>query len=79
MSHANIASKKKHPSGHLGGLATPWSAEEMQYGQHQRQDIPAQVRTAHKGLLQRRLEEVSTESFLMSPPDDPIDQGTELN
>ena len=26
-------------------------------GQHQRVDIPAHARTAHKGLMQKRLEE----------------------
>ena len=44
-------------SGHLGGWATPWSAEEMLDGQHQKVDIPAHVRTAHKSLLWKRLEE----------------------
>ena len=43
--------------GHLGGWATPWSAEEMLDGQHQRLNIPAHARPAHKGLLQKRLEE----------------------
>ena len=46
-----------------------WSAEEMLDGQHQRVEIPALARTAHKSLLQKRLEW----------PNDPIDQGTELN
>ena len=32
-----------------------WFAEEMLDGQHQRADIPAHARTAHKGLLQKRL------------------------
>ena len=43
--------------GTLGGWATPWSAEEMLDGQHQRVDIPVHARAAHKGLLQKRLEE----------------------
>ena len=34
------------PSGHLGGWAMPWSAEEMLNRQHQRMDIPAHDRTA---------------------------------
>ena len=34
-----------------------WSAEEMLDGQHQREDNPANARTAHKGLMQKRLEE----------------------
>ena len=42
-------------------------AEEMLGGQHQGVDISAHARTAHKGLLQRRLEE------------DLISQGTEPN
>ena len=42
--------------GHLGGWATPWSAEDMMDGQHQRVDISAHARTTHKGLLQKRLE-----------------------
>ena len=29
-----------HPSGHLGGWAMPWAAEEMLAGQHRRVDIP---------------------------------------
>ena len=33
------------------------SAEEMLGGQHQRVDIPAHARTAHKGLLQKRLKD----------------------
>ena len=35
----------------------PGMAEEMLDGQHQRVDIPAQARAAHKGLLQKRPEE----------------------
>ena len=56
MSHATTASPN-HPPGHLGGWATPWSAEEMLDGQHQRVDIPGHTRTGYKGLLQKRLEE----------------------
>ena len=55
MSRATTASPE--PSlGHLGGWATPWSAEKMLDGQHQKVDIPAHTRTAHKGLLQKRPE-----------------------
>ena len=56
MSHATTASPKpsfRDPR----GWATPWSAEEMLDGHHQRVDIPAHARTAHKVLLQKRLEE----------------------
>ena len=56
-----------YPSGHLGGRATPWQAEEMLNGQHQRVDIPACSRIAHKGFLQQRQEEDPAESSLMSP------------
>ena len=64
---------QNHPSGYLGGWGTPWSAEDMLDGQHQRVDIAAHATTAHTGGLQR----ISAESSLMSP-DDPIGQGTEL-
>ena len=56
MSHVTTASPN-HPSGYLGGWARPWSAEEMLDGQHQRVDIPVHARSAHNGLLQKRLEE----------------------
>ena len=56
MSHTMTASQK-HPSGHLGGRVMPRLAQAMLVGQHQRVDIPAHARTAHKGLLQKRLEE----------------------
>ena len=59
---------KNHPSGHLGGWATPWSAEEMPDGQHQRADISGHARTARKGLLQKKVwKRISAESSLMSP------------
>ena len=48
---------QNHPARHLGGWATPWSAEEMLDEQRHRVDIPAHARTAHKGLMQERLEE----------------------
>ena len=35
----------------------PWSEEEMLDEQREGVDIPAHVRTAHKGLLQKRLDE----------------------
>ena len=55
--HAPQQSLQNHPSGHLGGWTTPWSAEEMLDGQHQRLDVPAHARTADKGLLKKSLEE----------------------
>ena len=48
---------QNHPSGHLGGRATPWLAEEMLDGQHQRVDVPAHARTAHNNFLQKTLRE----------------------
>ena len=48
---------QNYSPGHLGGLAMSWSVEEMLDGRHQRVDIPARARTAHKGLLLKRLEE----------------------
>ena len=53
ISHAMTASPK--PS--FGGTLDGGSAEDMLDGPHQRVDIPAYARTAHKGLLQKRLEE----------------------
>ena len=47
--HTTRKPVKNHYSGHLAGWATPWSAEEMLDRQH--------ARNAHKGLLQKRLEE----------------------
>ena len=54
MSHASTASPKPR---HLGEWAMPWSTEETLDRQHQRMDIPAHARSAHKGLLKERLEE----------------------
>ena len=47
-------------------------------GQHQRVDIPAQARTANKGLLQKNTGRVSLLSRSSCPLADPIGQGTEL-
>ena len=55
--HAPRQPLQNHPSGHLGGWATPWSAEEMLDGQYQTVDIPAHARTAHNGLPRKRPEE----------------------
>ena len=56
-SHAPRQPLENHPAEHLGELATPWLAEEMLDGQHQRVRIPAHARTAYNSLLQKRLEE----------------------
>ena len=69
---------ENRPSGHLGGWATPWSAEEMLYGQHLWVDIPAHARAAQKGPLQKK----TGRGSLLSRPsclfDDSIGQGTEV-
>ena len=67
------------PSGHLGGRAMPWSADEMLNGQHQRVDIFAHVRTVHKGLLQKKRRRGSLLNRPSYPPDDPIGQWAEVN
>ena len=75
---------QNHPLKTPGGWAMPWLAEKMMDGQHQRVDIPTHVRTAHKGLLQKKKEKKKTgKEFLLDhpscPPDNPIGQRTELN
>ena len=57
--HAPRQLIQNHPSGHIGGWATPWSAEEMLDGQRRRVDVPPHARTAHDGLVQEggKLEE----------------------
>ena len=70
---------QNHPSWHLGGLATPWSAEELLDGKHQRVDIPAHARNCSQGPP---AEKTGRGSLLNRPsrsPDDPVGQGTELN
>ena len=68
---------KNHPSEHPGVWA--WSAE-MLGRQHQRMDIPADVRTGHKGLLQKKTGRGSLLNHPSCPPDgDTVGQGTELN
>ena len=56
-----------------------WSAEEMLDGWHQRVDIPTRARTAHKGLLQKRLEEDLCSIIPHVPPTTQSVKGTELN
>ena len=82
----SMRTSPKPSAGHSGGWATPWLSQEMLDGQRQRVDIPSNARTAHKGFLQKRLEEdlcriiphVSAPP-LPCPPADPLSQGTELN
>ena len=65
--HTPPHSLQNHPSRHLGGWTTPWPAEEMLDGQHQRVDIAAHARTTHNGLLQRDWKRSSAELVLTSP------------
>ena len=57
---------QNHPSGHLGGWATPWSAEEMPDGQRQRVDIPCPCQNCSKGLCRKDRKMISAESSLSS-------------
>ena len=75
--HTSWQPLQNHSAGYLGGWVTLWSAEEMLDGQHQIADIPAHARSAHKGPLQKRLEE-DLRWIMSYPCDDPIGQGTEL-
>ena len=59
---------QNHPSRRLWGRMMPWSAEKMLDGQHQRLDTSAYARAAHKGLLQKRLEEDLCWIILHVPP-----------
>ena len=79
MVRACQAPLQYHPSGHLGGWAMPWQAEEKLDGQRQRVNIPAHARTAYSGLLQKRPEEDLCWLVRHVKPDDPIAQGAELN
>ena len=55
--------------GHIRGWATRWSAEKMLDGKHQRVNMSALARTAHKVLLQKDAPRVSRR---------PVGQGTEV-
>ena len=70
---------QNHPSEQLGRWATPWSAEEMLDGKHQRADVFAHARTADNGLLQKKTGRGSLLNRPSCSPDEPIGQGTELN
>ena len=58
---------------------TPWSAEKMLDGQHQRVDIHAHARTEHKGLLQKKTVRGSLLNLPSCPLDDPVGHRTGLN
>ena len=56
---------QNHPSGHFGGWVMPWSTEEMLDEQHERMDIAAHARTAHKNCKKDQ-KRIYAELFLMS-------------
>ena len=59
---------QNHHSGHLGGWATPWSAEEMLDGQHPRCGHPCPCQNCSQGpLSEKDWKRISTESPLVSP------------
>ena len=78
MSRATTASPD-HPKGHLGGWATPWSAEEMLDGQSQRVDIPAFCQNCLQWLPEENSGRGSLLNRPLCPPDVLIGEGTELN
>ena len=78
MSHAMTASPKPS-SGAPWRVGSAVVSRGNSGGQHQRVEILAHSRTAHKGLLQKRLEEGSQLNRPSCPPDDLIGQETELN
>ena len=57
----------------------PWTAEEMLDGHNQRVDIPADARTCSQGPPAEKTGRGSLLNRPLSPPDDPVGQGTELN
>ena len=65
--------------GTFAECATPWSAEGMLDGQHQRVDVTTNARTVRKGLLQKKTGRGSLLNRPSCLPDDPIGQGIELN
>ena len=66
---------QNHPSGHLGGWTTRWSAEELLNGQYQRVDILAHARTAYTDLMRKRLRENLCRIVPHVPPTTQSDKG----
>ena len=56
------------PSGHLGGWATPWSAEEMLDGQRQEWTSLLMPELLTMASCRKDWKRISAESFLMPPP-----------
>ena len=69
------------PSGHLGKMGDAEFGRGMLDEQHQKVDIPASARNAHREFLQKTLNLCRIACHAPPspfPPDDPISQGTEL-
>ena len=79
MWHATTASPKQlfRTPGRMGDTVV--SRGKMLDGQHQKVDISAHTRIAHKGLLQKKTGRGSLLNRPSCSPDEPIGQGTELN
>ena len=68
---------QNHPSGHLGGWATPWLSEETLDRQHQRIDVFTRARTAHNGVPKEK--DWKKECLLNRSSYPPDSHGTELD
>ena len=67
MSHATTASPN-HPSGHLGGLAMPWSAEKKLHGKLKKNGHPCPSQTRSQGPPVKRAERGSVLNRPSSQP-----------
>ena len=70
---------ENHPSGHLGGWATPWSAEVKLMDNIKKWTSLPNARNAYRGLLQKTLEEHFCWIVCHVSPNDPVGQGTNMN
>ena len=71
---------QNHTSGHLGGWATPWSAEEMPDGHHRFNGHSCPRQNCSQELPAEKAGRRSLLNCLSRPPGDPLGQGTaELN
>ena len=69
---------QNHPSGHLGGWATPWSAEEILDGQRLNSGDPCPCQSCSQRPLAQKTRKGSLLNRPPCPPDDPNCQRTEL-
>ena len=68
---------QNHPSGHFGGWVTPWSAEEIVYGQQQ-SGHPCPCQNCSQRPPTKKTGRGSLLNHLSYPPP-PVGQGPELN